>query len=275
MAERASALPQRPTFGTTGALLAAGALAWVATLAWMADQDMGAMPGTMGLALPAFVGVWALMMTAMMLPSVRPFVGVYARTITGDRRARLTALAGGYLVVWAVTGIGAYALAWGFGRLAAESGGLARAAAVVTFAAAGLYQLTPLKARCLSHCRSPLAHLFHYASFRGPLRDARAGLHHGAFCLGCCWALMVMLVAFGVMNLWAMVGLAVVIALEKTWRHGERLARLVGVAALALALALAAFPALAPGLDPGAVMTSGDDAPMADMPMPGMPMTGR
>jgi predicted metal-binding membrane protein len=263
MAQQSSALPRRQGGGgTTAALLAAGALAWVGTVTWAESRHMGAMPGTMGFGLPGFVAMWALMMAAMMLPSGWPFVGVYARTVQHDRALRLGALAAGYLLVWAATGVAAYALARAFGHLAAEHRTVARATAVGTFAAAGLYQLTPRKARCLSHCRSPLAHLFHYASFRGRLRDLRAGLYHGAFCLGCCWSLMLMLVAFGVMNVPAMIGLALVIALEKTWRHGERLARAVGVAALVYAAALLVAPSLAPGLDPGAVMPSGD-APMS------------
>jgi predicted metal-binding membrane protein len=152
-----------------------------------------------------------------------------------------------------------------FGDLAANRAGLARATAVATFAGAGLYQLTPVKARCLSHCRSPLSHLFHYVSFRGRLRDVRAGVSHGVFCLGCCWALMVLLVAFGVMNIAAMAGLALVIVLEKTWRYGERLARAVGVGALAFAAVLLLAPGLAPGLDPDAVSGPGSDMLMPTM----------
>jgi predicted metal-binding membrane protein len=166
----------------------------------------------------------------------------------------------GYLTAWAATGVAAYLLARFFGAVAVDRPGAAHALGVATFAAAGVYQLTPLKRRCLGHCRSPLTHLFHYVSFRGRTRDVRAGLYHGLFCLGCCWALMVLLVAFGVMNLWAMVGLAVVIAVEKTWRHGDQFARIVGVAALVYAAALAMDSSLAPGLDPVAART-----PMSDM----------
>ena len=266
MLHRPAVLARRGTFGVaTGVLLVAGAAAWVATIVWARSRDMGAMPGTMGLSLPLFVAMWALMMTAMMLPSVWPFVGVYARTVRDHRAVRLGALALGYLLVWALTGVAAYGLARLFGDLAANHAGLARAAAVATFAAAGLYQLTPVKARCLSHCRSPLSHLIHYMSFRGRLRDVRAGVSHGVFCLGCCWALMVLLVAFGVMNLAAMAGLALVIVLEKTWRYGEQLARAVGVGALAFTAVLLLAPGLAPGLDPDAV-----NGPGSDMPMPTM-----
>ena len=149
-------------------LVALAALAWAGTIAWANSRDMSAMPGTMGLGLAEFVAMWALMMTAMMLPSVWPFVAVYERTIRVHRVARLGALAGGYLLAWALVGVAAYGVAWVFGELAADRPGAARVTAVAAFAALGIYQLTPLKFRCLSHCRSPLAHLLHYTSFKGP-----------------------------------------------------------------------------------------------------------
>lgn len=130
--------------------------------------------------------------------------------------------------------------------------------AVGTFALVGVYQLSPLKYRCLSHCRSPLGHLVHYLGFQGPLRDLRAGISHGWFCLGCCWALMVLMIAFGVMNIAAMIVLAIVIAVEKTWRYGEHFARIIGIGSIAYALALIFLPGLAPGLDPAGVMPMGD-----------------
>ena len=120
--------------------------------------------------------------------------------------------------------------------------------AVVVFASCGVYQLTPLKSRCLKHCRSPLSLLLHYGSYQGALRDVRAGAHHGAYCLGCCWSLMALFVVLGVMNVAAMVVLAVVVLVEKLWINGEVLARAVGVAALALAVAAIWVPALTPGL---------------------------
>jgi len=137
--------------------------------------------------------------------------------------------------------------------------------AVLVFAGVGLYQLTPLKFRCLKHCRTPLGHMMHYASFQGPLRHFNAGAHHGLFCLGCCWALMVLMVAFGVMNLWAMIILAVVIALEKLWKRGELLAKGAGVASLILAVVVIFQPGVAPGLDPDNVMNMGS-SPIEEMP---------
>jgi predicted metal-binding membrane protein len=133
-------------------------------------------------------------------------------------------------------------------RLVDDHPAWATAAAVVVVAACGVYQPTPLKSRCLKHCRSPLSLLLHYGAYRGALRDVRAGAHHGAYCLGCCRSLMALFVVVGVMNLVAMVVLAVVVLVEKLWMHGEVLSRAVGVAALALAVAVIWLPALAPGL---------------------------
>ncbi len=261
----APAAPANRASRSGAAIHVVGAACWVATILWAVRMDMGlwGMPGTMGMSFPSFVGMWALMMAAMMLSAMAPLALLYERTITDHRAPRLTAFAGGYLVAWAATGVVAFAVADVFGDLAADRPGLAQGVAVACFAGAGLYQLTPAKMRCLEHCRSPLGHLMHYLGFRGPLRDLRAGAHHGLFCLGCCWALMVLMVAFGAMNVAAMVGLALVIAVEKHWRHGERFARVVGAVALVWAVAILVDPGVAPGLDPGAVMKM-------DMPMDGM-----
>jgi len=111
-----------------------------------------------------------------------------------------------------------------------------------------VYQLTRLKASCLSHCRSPIGLLLHVGNYRGRLRDVRAGIFHGGYCLGCCWALFAVLVAVGVMNLAWMAGLAAIVLLEKTWRHGEILRMAVGVALVVYACLIPVFPELAPGL---------------------------
>jgi predicted metal-binding membrane protein len=263
VAGAARPLPRRLRLPASGVVLVAlAAVAWAATIAWANSRDMSAMPGTMGLGPGEFVAMWALMMTAMMLPSVWPFVAVYERTIRVQRVARLGVLAGGYLLAWALVGVAAYGVAWVFGELAADRPGLARATAVAAFAALGIYQLTRLKFRCLSHCRSPLTHLLHYTSFRGRLRDLRAGIEHGLYCLGCCWALMLVLLAFGVMNLPAMIGVAAIIAVEKVWRFGEAFARVVGVSALVYAVLVGVEPSVAPGLDPNVI--TNDDMEMDD-----------
>lgn len=238
----------RPGLVTGGAapLLIAAAGAWAATVALA--RGMAGMTGTMGLGFGVFVPVWTLMMAAMMLPSVTPTASLYAKTVQGNRTVRIAGLAGGYLGAWAAAGLPAYGLAWLTGWLAGRHPGAAHVLAVVLFASCGVYQLSSLKDRCLAHCRSPLALLLHYGSYRGRFRDVRAGAHHGGYCLGCCWGLMVVLVAVGVMNVVAMAGLAAVVLIEKTWRWGPAAGRLAGVAALALAVAVVWFPWLAPGL---------------------------
>lgn len=253
-----AALAPRRVSATSVVLALAALAAWAATIAWVRVEDMGAMPGTMGMSLASFTAMWGLMMAAMMLPSIAPFVGTYQGTIVERRLPRLTALALGYLLVWTAVGVVAFGVADRFGDLAADDARVAQVVAVATFTVVGLFQLTPLKFRCLSHCRSPIGHLMHYLGYRGPLRDVRAGASHGWFCLGCCWALMLLMIAFGVMNLGAMAALAAVIAIEKVWRHGEIFARIVGVGCLAYAVALVFEPGLAPGLDPGSLMVMDD-----------------
>jgi len=190
----------------------------------------------------------------MMFPSVAPTASLYARTFTDSRPARIAGLVLGYLAVWAAAGFPAYGLAWLAGWLTSKHPGAAHAMGVGVFAVCGVYQLSWLKDRCLAHCRSPLALLLHYGSYRGRFRDLRVGAHHGGYCLGCCWGLMAILIAVGAMNILAMVGLAVLVLIEKVWAHGQAAARLAGAALLALAAATIWFPWLAPGLHAPAMM---------------------
>jgi predicted metal-binding membrane protein len=230
----------------TAAVLAAAAVAWLGVAAVL--RHMGSMPGTMGVGVGEFVAIWSLMMAAMMLPSVAPFVSLYARTLRERRAPRLVGLTIGYLVVWAAVGVPAYGVAWLADRAINGHPLAATLLAIVAFAACGIYQLTPLKERCLAHCRSPLGAIFKYASYRGPARDARVGLHHGLYCLACCWSLMALLVAFGLMNVTAMVVLSVVVLVEKIGPWPKRFSQVVGVAAIMLAVAVAIHPAIAAGL---------------------------
>ncbi|MEW1773185.1 DUF2182 domain-containing protein [Streptomyces sp. NPDC086777] len=229
-----------------GLLLVAAGAAWV----WVVTRGSGmpAVPGTMGLGLPGFLAVWTLMVVAMMLPGTAPVAALYARTITAHRTPRMIVFTAAYLFVWAAAGLPAYALAAGLGRAGGLPVAAGTAVAAAVFLVGGIYQLTPLKDRCLAKCRSPVGQLLRYASYPGRSRDLRAGAHHGGFCLGCCWSLMVLLAAFGVMNLWAMVVLTAVITAEKLAPAGHLIARLVGVASIALAVAVFWFPGLAPGL---------------------------
>src|SRR6516225_8835249 len=202
-----------------GVVLIAAAAAWAATVALA--RAMAGMTGTMGLGLALFVSVWTLMMAAMMLPSVAPTASLYARTVQSNRAVRITGLVVGYLAVWAVAGVPAFGLAWLTGWLTGNHPVAAHIVAVAVFAAVGIYQLSSLKDRCLAHCRSPLGLLLHYGSYRGRSRDLRVGAHHGGYCLGCCWALMLILIAVGVMNVAAMIGLAALVLIEKTWSRGR------------------------------------------------------
>ena len=208
------------------------------------------MSGTMGLSLPAFVVAWTVMMAAMMLPSVAPVASLYARSVSGRRAWRLSLFTAGYLVVWALAGVGAFTLGSIIAGLAEGDARLGTAAGVAAYLGCGVYQLTPLKKRCLAHCRAPLSLFLNYSSYQGPLRDLRVGAHHGAYCLGCCWGLMVVLLALGAMSVIPMLILAAVVITEKLWSKGETFSRLVGVGALVLAVATIWIPDLAPGFMP-------------------------
>jgi predicted metal-binding membrane protein len=243
-----SVLPRSQRLPSVSLLLLPAAASWVALV--LLARQMGAMPGTMGIGPVAFTGVWILMMTAMMLPSVAPFAALYVRTFADNRLFRLAAFASGYLLVWSVAAVPAYGLAYLADRLAPGHATTARLLAAALFTACGVYQLTSLKDWCLAHCRSPLGFIFKYAGYKGRTRDIRVGIQHGGFCLGCCWALMLLLITFGLMNVVAMVVLATLVLLEKTWRRGPVLARAIGVVALALAVLVVVRPGLAQGIDP-------------------------
>ena len=231
-------------------ILAAGG--WATTVALA--RGMAGMTGTMGLDLALFVPVWTLMMAAMMLPSVAPMAALYAKTFRDNRATRTAGLVVGYLAIWATAGVPAYVLARLAGWLSGRHPSAAHVVAVAVFAVCGIYQLSSLKDRCLAHCRSPLGLLLHYGSYRGRSRDLRIGVHHGAYCLGCCWGLMAILIAVGVMDVAAMVGLAALVLIEKVWTWGPVAGRLAGAAALALAVATVWLPWLAPGLHAAPLM---------------------
>lgn len=240
----ADSTPSRLTF--TAPLLLVTAAAWIGVFA--IAHDMGAMPGTMGLGVIPFVAMWALMMAAMMLPSIVPFASLYVSTFGDDRGWRLAALSGGYLIVWTLPAFPAYAFAWWMERASVTNPFVLPAVAVAALTACGIYQLTPLKHQCLKRCRSPLSDAFKYAAFKGRARELRVGVSHGLNCLGCCWALMALMLSFGLMNVTAMVGLTAVCLIEKVWAWGPQFARAVGVAALVVAVVVALYPDLAPWL---------------------------
>ncbi len=250
------AVPPRQLAVPWIAVAALAAVAWVVTVALY--RDMGNGPGTMGLALLPFLGLWVVMMAAMMLPSVAPVAVLWTRVISGTsaglgRIARLGTFLGGYLLTWALVGAAAFAALIGTGRLLTASPTAAKWLGVAIFTAAGIYQLTPWKDWCLRRCRSPVGALMYYAGFRGRGRDLRVGMHHGATCAGCCWGLMIVLIAVGVMNIAVMATLAAVIFAEKLWRYGKPFGLAVGVVLVAIGVLAIWFPWLLPGLHTSAM----------------------
>jgi predicted metal-binding membrane protein len=235
---------------TTVALLAVALLAWAGVVAYA--RDTGNAAGTMGMPLGEFLPMWGVMMAAMMLPAVAPVASLYVRTIKTERAMRLTLFVGGYLVAWVVAGLPVYAVLRWIDHVGGDSDTTLRNIAVLALVAAGVYQLTPLKSRCLRHCRSPLAQLMRYGNVKGPVRDLKVAAHHAGFCLGCCWGLMALFFAFGVMSIWAMLGLAAVVVGEKVLRRGEAIGRVAGGVFLVLALLVLVSPRVADALVPSA-----------------------
>jgi len=256
MAEVAGAahpLPRLRLPASAVVLIALAGLAWAGTITWAIRRDMSAMPGTMGLGLAEFVAMWALMMSAMMLPSVSPFAALYLRGLRSEptpavRGVRTGALVVGYLAAWTAYGVAAFALARLGGELAERSPDAAPWVGAGALVVAGLYQLTPLKDLCLAHCRSPIGFLLHFGRLEGRLKDVRVGFLHGGFCVGCCWGLMLVLVTVGVMNLAWMVAIAAVVLVEKTWAYGRAAGIAVGLALIVFAMFVPAHPGLVPGL---------------------------
>ena len=164
-----------------------------------------------------FVGVWVVMMAAMMFPSVAPTVALYSKLTKSRSLTAPLVFTSGYLLVWSAVGVLAFALAVAGGRLfgdvlAWDRGG--RWVAGVTLLVAAVYELTPLKDVCLGKCRTPLGFLL--GSWREGLSGSlQMGTRHGAWCVGCCWALMASLFALGVMSIVWMAVVAGLIAFEK------------------------------------------------------------
>ena len=185
--------------------------------------------------------MWAVMMTAMMLPTAAPLLVMYAAAArrqpgAGDVASRIYALAAGYLFIWSMFSVGATALQRILSNAlvltpmmepATPTGG------AVVLAVAGLYQLTPLKRACLRACRSPLGFMLQ-RSWTGVAGAFRLGVMHGTHCLGCCWAMMLILFAGGVMNLTVIIALTFWVIVEKFAPFGERTPMISGVALLAL-----------------------------------------
>jgi predicted metal-binding membrane protein len=211
----------RARFALVGLLFAAAAVGWLWIAREMRGMDDG--PWTDLGRFGWFVGVWVIMMAAMMFPSVAPTVALYSRIMKQRAAIAPFAFVAGYLLTWAVAGVAAYgvgiaATRFGGDQLSWTSAG--RPIAGVTLLVAGGYELTPLKDVCLGKCRSPLGVLL--GSWRDGLSGAvRMGARNGLWCVGCCWALMASLFALGIMSVSWMAVVAGLIALEKTlpWRR--------------------------------------------------------
>jgi predicted metal-binding membrane protein len=234
------------------------ALIVVTALSWLyVYRQMGPMEGMADIAMPAVyvpwsaadfalnLAIWWAMMPGMMLPSAAPMILTFA-TINRRKRERgqpfvsAIVFTSGYLIAWGAFGIFATAVDWGLERVALISpmtGRLIPILGAVIVAATGLYQLTPLKSVCLTHCRSPFDFVLNHWR-DGRTGSVRMGLEHGLYCLGCCWFLMTLLFAAGIMSLLWMAVITVFVLVEKLFPSGDWIARVSGIAMLGFAIYL-------------------------------------
>ncbi len=236
-------------------LIALASLACVAILCWLYLLDMAghaAMGMLMapigrswnGAELWATLVMWVVMMAGMMLPSAAPFLLLFMRADRHGRgdgavSARVPAIVSGYLAVWTLFSVAATLLQWQLAERAMLSAELSAASPYVgaaLFIAAGAYEWSRLKQRCLRHCQSPFTFFMHH-NRPGVAGAFRMGVVHGAFCLGCCAVLMLLLFAVGIMNLAWIAALAGWALLQKVWR-GQWLSRVGGVALILAGIAL-------------------------------------
>jgi len=227
-------------------------LAWVGTVYQAGGMGLGMFTCSMTMEMPfsvsngvLYVVLWGVMMVAMMLPAMTPTVGLF-QTIARRKQEQglpftpVWIFIAGYVVLWTLTGGIGYAADIAIQSLPRAFPALQTYGALIggmTLIVAGLYQLTPLKYLCLSQCRSPLGFLLN--SWRdGTWGAFRMGVHHGLYCLGCCWSLMVVLFVVGTMNLVWMGILSIIIFVEKIVPHGVEMGKATGVALIALGLVM-------------------------------------
>jgi predicted metal-binding membrane protein len=223
----------------------------------------GQMPGdpthaiSFWLAFALFLAAWQAMIAAMMLPSSLPLIRLFSVASAGApaRGRAIAAFLGGYALVWTAFGAVAFAADALLHRLIDQTAGLRAHQWVIVaalLALAGAVQFTPLKDRCLSQCRHPGAFLIrHYR--RGTSSAFALGRRHGLFCLGCCWALMLVMFVAGTASLIWMAALTALMVYEKTARHGNQVVPLTGIALLAWATLVLVHPAGMPVLLRGGV----------------------
>jgi len=257
------ALERRATIATAGLLLLLAGGAWWLTVRRADDmsgmvQGLAQVGGEMSfdMAAPVFLAMWVTMMVAMMFPTIAPIVLLHRMVIRrgGGGPAATVSFVGGYLLVWAAVGVVPLMTLLVFRDVTADAMWVGRACGVVLLVA-GAYQFTPWKQVCLRACRTPLTFLSTHDFGRGLRGTLRAGASHGAYCLGCCWALMAVLFAVGLMNLTWMAAIAVVFLAEKNWRYGVALTRVVGIATAVLGLAVLIHPDLLGDVTTTAVMS--------------------
>jgi len=257
-------------------LLALAAASW-ALMLWQGAQGTDGMAmasPTMGMVAPLFLAIWIVMMVAMMFPTAAPMILTFHQIQAGKRRrgegfVSTSVFVGAYLLVWALAGILAYVGALLAEALAAKAGLSAAAAARIGGAVlvlAGLYQLTPLKDRCLAKCRTPMG--FIITNWRDGTRGAFSmGVLHGVYCLGCCWLLFVILFPLGIMNIAAMAVVTLVIFAEKSLPWGRAVPRATAAALVAYGAVVIAAPRFLPTFAQGASMEMPGGAAMPmDMP---------
>lgn len=229
------------------ALIAATALAWL----YLIDmaRGMAAMPGGSGMMaiqtwdqayFVAMFFMWAIMMVGMMVPSATPMVLLYAAFIRTRHNAApyrsTAAFLAGYLLAWTAFSLVATTLQWALSEAALLSPMMVSTSpyfGAALLIAAGVFQLTPWKNACLAHCRSPMDFVMrHWRS--GRFGALRMGLHHGLYCLGCCWLLMVLLFVGGVMNLLWIAAITVFVLIEKVapFPHAARYVSAAGLIAV-------------------------------------------
>jgi predicted metal-binding membrane protein len=249
----------RARLGLVTLLFTLAAVGWWWTGDQMRGMDNGPWTGLGSFAW--FLGVWVVMMAAMMFPSVAPTVALHSRMT--KQRSPLSPLlfTSGYLLTWAAAGVVAFAIGASLNSIAGDLFAWDRAGrwtAGGTLVVAAVYELTPLKDVCLGKCRSPLGFLL--GSWRdGPSGALRMGAKHGAWCVGCCWALMAALFALGIMSIVWMAVIAGLIAFEKTIPWSRVASYGTAAVLLGLGLLVLAAPQAIPGL------TTPGDAPMEQM----------
>jgi predicted metal-binding membrane protein len=249
----------RARLGLVALLFIVAALGWWWTGDRMRGMDNGPWTGLGSFAW--FLGVWVVMMAAMMFPSVAPTIALYSRMARQRSVLSPVLFAAGYLLTWAVAGVVAFGIGVALNSISGDLFTWDRAGrwtAGGTLVVAAAYELTPLKDVCLGKCRSPLGALL--GSWRdGPSGAIQMGAKNGAWCVGCCWALMASLFALGIMSVTWMAVVAALIAFEKTvpWRRVAS----YGTAAVLLALGLLVLTA--PRALPG--LTTPRDMPMQQM----------